>query len=177
MQVHEATVAAGAYPSPYNYFNFPKSVCTSVNEVICHGIPDRRPLRAGDIVNVDVSVFLNGWHADLNETFLVGEVDEAGRRLVRVTHECLMKAIAICRPGTRYREVGDVITRHAHANGFSVVRAYCGHGTGDLFHCAPNVPHYANNKAKGVMKEGEVFTIEPMICEGSYRDRTWPDGW
>ncbi|KFM24263.1 Methionine aminopeptidase 1A [Auxenochlorella protothecoides] len=175
--VHEATIAAGAYPSPYNYFNFPKSVCTSVNEIICHGIPDRRPLENGDIVNVDVSVYLNGWHGDLNETFVVGEVDDVSKKLLKTTHECLELAIAACRPGMRYRDVGDIITRHASAAGLSVVKAYCGHGIGDLFHCAPNVHHYAHNKARGVMKEGEVFTIEPMICVGSHRDKTWPDGW
>lgn len=91
--------------------------------------------------------------------------------------QCMMKAIAVCKPGTRYRDLGDIITQHAHRNGFSVVKTYCGHGIGDLFHCAPNVPHYAQNKARGVMKEGEVFTVEPMICAGTYRDKTWPDGW
>ncbi|KAI7837907.1 hypothetical protein COHA_008288 [Chlorella ohadii] len=175
--VHEATIAAGAYPSPYNYFNFPKSVCTSINEIICHGIPDRRKLQEGDIVNVDVSVYYKGYHGDLNETFVVGEVDEASKQLVKVTYECLHKAIAICKPGTPYREIGEVITKHAKAHGLSVVRTYCGHGIGDLFHCAPNVPHYAKNKAKGTMKVGEVFTIEPMINQGSHRDKTWPDGW
>jgi methionyl aminopeptidase len=175
--VHEATIAAGAYPSPYNYFNFPKSVCTSINEIICHGIPDRRKLEEGDIVNVDVSVYYKGYHGDLNETVVVGEVDEASKQLVKVTYECLHKAIAICKPGTPYREIGEVITKHAKAHGMSVVRTYCGHGIGDLFHCAPNVPHYAKNKAKGTMKVGEVFTIEPMINLGSHRDKTWPDGW
>jgi methionyl aminopeptidase len=178
--VHAATLRAGAYPSPLNYYGFPKSVCTSVNEVICHGIPDRRPLEAGDIVNVDVSVFLNGWHGDLNETFVVGPPsacsDEA-RRLVRCSHDCLADALAICRPGARYRDLGEVIARRARAAGFGVVTTYCGHGIGDLFHCAPSVPHYAKNKARGVMRVGEVFTVEPMINAGSHRDRTWPDGW
>lgn len=175
--VHEATIAGGAYPSPLNYFNFPKSVCTSVNEVICHGIPDARELVDGDIVNVDVSVYLNGFHGDLNETFLVGTVEEPHKKLVQVAHDCLMKALTICKPGTRYREVGEIISKHASANGCQVVRTYCGHGIGDLFHCAPNIPHYARNKAVGVMKEGHVFTIEPMINAGTWRDRTWPDGW
>eukprot|EP00887_Chlorella_sp_A99_P002173 scaffold21.g2173.t1 len=168
--VHEATIALGAYPSPYNYYNFPKSV-------ICHGIPDRRPLQDGDIVNVDVSVYYRGWHGDLNETFVAGEADEESRRLVKATHDALHLAIAACKPGTRYREIGDIVTKHAQAHGFSVVKTYCGHGIGDLFHCAPNVPHYAHNKAKGIMRAGEVFTIEPMINAGSHRDRTWPDGW
>lgn len=176
--VHKVTIDHGAYPSPYNYFNYPKSVCTSINEIICHGIPDRRPLQDGDIVNVDVSVYYKGWHGDLNETFVVGDnVDEESKKLVKVTHECLHLAIAACRPGTRYRDLGDIITKHATKAGFSVVKTYCGHGIGNHFHCAPNVPHYAHNKAKGIMKVGDVFTIEPMINVGSHRDKLWPDGW
>lgn len=175
--VHDATVAGGAYPSPLNYFNYPKSVCTSINEIICHGIPDQRELQAGDIVNVDVSVYLNGYHGDLNETYIVGEVDDDSKQLIRVTHDCLAKAIALCKPGVRYRDLGDVITKHATSSGYQVVRSYCGHGIGALFHCMPNIPHYANNKAVGAMKEGHVFTIEPMINAGSWRDVTWPDGW
>lgn len=175
--VHEATIAAGGYPSPLNYHFFPKSCCTSVNEIICHGIPDARPLEEGDVVNVDVSVYLNGCHGDLNETFFVGKVDKASEDLVRSTYECLEKAIALVKPGVRYRDVGEVISRHASLNGLSVVKSYCGHGIGELFHCAPNIPHYARNKAVGVMKAGQVFTIEPMINSGVWRDRMWPDGW
>ncbi|RLW00849.1 hypothetical protein DV515_00008446 [Chloebia gouldiae] len=175
--VHLACIARNCYPSPLNYYNFPKSCCTSVNEVICHGIPDRRPLQEGDIVNVDITVYRNGYHGDLNETFYVGEVDEGARRLVQTTYECLMQAIDAVKPGVRYRELGNIIQKHAQANGFSVVRSYCGHGIHKLFHTAPNVPHYAKNKAVGVMKPGHVFTIEPMICEGGWQDETWPDGW
>ncbi|EIE24748.1 methionine aminopeptidase [Coccomyxa subellipsoidea C-169] len=175
--VHEATLAAGAYPSPLYYCNFPKSVCTSVNEVICHGIPDQRPLQDGDIVNVDVTAYHNGFHGDLNETFVVGNVDEESKKLIRVTAEALDKAIEAVRPGVRYREIGDIISQYVGQNKFQVVRSYCGHGIGDLFHCAPNIPHYAHNKAVGVMKEGQTFTIEPMVNVGTYRDVTWPDGW
>jgi methionyl aminopeptidase len=175
--VHEATIARNAYPSPLNYKEFPKSCCTSVNEVICHGIPDSRPLDNGDIVNVDISVYYNGFHTDLNETFLVGDVDEAGKLLVQTTYEALEAAIAIVKPGAMYREVGEVISRVVKKKGFSVVKAYCGHGVGKLFHCAPSVPHYAKNKAVGVMKPGHVFTIEPMINEGAWNDETWPDNW
>uniref|UniRef100_A0A8V0XKA3 Methionine aminopeptidase n=1 Tax=Gallus gallus TaxID=9031 RepID=A0A8V0XKA3_CHICK len=175
--VHLACIARNCYPSPLNYYNFPKSCCTSVNEVICHGIPDRRPLQEGDIVNVDITVYRNGYHGDLNETFYVGEVDEGAKRLVQTTYECLMQAIDAVKPGVRYRELGNIIQKHAQANGFSVVRSYCGHGIHKLFHTAPNVPHYAKNKAVGVMKPGHVFTIEPMICEGGWQDETWPDGW
>ncbi|XP_047337647.1 methionine aminopeptidase 1A-like [Impatiens glandulifera] len=175
--VHEATIAAGAYPSPLNYHFFPKSCCTSVNEIICHGIPDARKLEDGDIVNVDVTVYYKGVHGDLNETYFVGNVDEESKRLVQSTYECLEKAIAIVKPGVRFREVGEVISRHASMTGFSVVKSYCGHGIGELFHCAPNIPHYSRNKAVGIMKAGQVFTIEPMINAGVWRDRMWPDGW
>ncbi|URD78786.1 Removes the N-terminal methionine from nascent proteins (By similarity) [Musa troglodytarum] len=179
--VHQATIAAGGYPSPLNYHFFPKSCCTSVNEVICHGIPDARKLEDGDIVNVDVTVYYKGVHGDLNETFFVGEVDEASQQLVRCTYECLEKAISIVKPGVRFREVGEVINRHATMSGLSVVKSYCGHGIGELFHCAPNIPHYgsilAGNKAVGIMKAGQTFTIEPMINAGVWRDRLWPDGW
>ncbi|KAG7226320.1 hypothetical protein INR49_003072 [Caranx melampygus] len=175
--VCKACTARNCYPSPLNYYNFPKSCCTSVNEVICHGIPDRRLLQDGDILNVDITVYHNGFHGDLNETFFVGEVDEGAKKLVQTTYECLMQAIDSVKPGIRYRELGNIIQKHAQANGFSVVRSYCGHGIHRLFHTAPNVPHYAKNKAVGVMKPGHVFTIEPMICEGGWQDETWPDGW
>jgi len=176
--VHEASVDRECYPSPLNYYQFPKSCCTSVNEVICHGIPDMRPLQSGDICNIDVTVYHRGYHGDLNETLFVGEVSEKARNLVINTWECLEKAITECvKPGTKYREVGNVIQKHAASGGYSVVRSYCGHGIHKLFHCAPNVPHYAKNKAVGVMKPGHVFTIEPMISEGVWGDTTWPDNW
>ena len=175
--VHEACIERNSYPSPLNYFGFPKSTCTSVNEIICHGIPDDTELKDGDIVNVDVSVYYDGFHADLNETYLVGNVDEEGKHLVKTTYECLEKAIEICKPGTPYRSVGDAIQKHATKNGLSVVRSYCGHGVGQLFHDDPVVPHYGKNKAKGIMKSGHIFTIEPMINVGTWKDVTWPDKW
>lgn len=175
--VHEACIARNCYPSPLNYRNFPKSCCTSVNEVICHGIPDMYRLKDGDIVNLDISVYHNGYHGDVNETFLVGTVDEAGVKLVRATAECLQLAIEACKPGFRYRDVGTIISKHAHAAGLSVVRTYCGHGINDLFHTTPSIPHYAKNKAVGVMQPGHTFTIEPMINEGVWQDVHWPDGW
>ncbi|VDK51155.1 unnamed protein product [Anisakis simplex] len=176
--VHEAAIERECYPSPLGYYRFPKSVCTSVNEVICHGIPDLRPLENGDICNVDVTVYHRGFHGDLNETLLVGDqVDEESKKLVAVTYECIEEAIKIVHPGVKFREVGNVIQKHANANGFSVVKTYCGHGINRLFHTAPNVPHYAKNKAVGVMKAGNTFTIEPMINAGSYHDQQWPDGW
>lgn len=175
--VHEACIDRECYPSPLNYYCFPKSCCTSVNEVICHGIPDQRPLQDGDICNVDVTVYHRGFHGDLNETVCVGNVDDDGKNLVRVAYECLARAIDIVKPGTKYRDVGAVIQRHAQIHGFSVVRSYCGHGIHRLFHTAPNVPHYAKNKAVGIMKAGHTFTIEPMISEGTWRDEIWPDNW
>ncbi|KAG2231778.1 hypothetical protein INT48_004057 [Thamnidium elegans] len=174
---HEATIERKAYPSPLNYNYFPKSCCTSLNEVICHGIPDQRPLVDGDIINIDISCFYKGFHGDSNATFCVGNVDEAGKKLIEVTRECLDKAIAAVKPGIRYRDFGKIIEDHATKNGFSVVRTFCGHGINQLFHCAPNVPHYANNKAIGVVKPGHIFTIEPMICEGVHQELMWPDGW
>ncbi|DBA68002.1 TPA: hypothetical protein ACH3X2_014034 [Trebouxia sp. C0005] len=175
--VHEATISAGAYPSPLNYFHFPKSVCTSVNEVICHGIPDKRPLEDGDIVNVDVTAYYKGYHGDLNETYVVGQVDDASKKLIKAAHDCLQKAMAEVKPGAKFRDVGDIISQHAQQQGFSVVRSYCGHGIGDLFHCAPSIPHYSRNKAKGIMREGMTFSIEPMINAGVWKDMHWPDEW
>ena len=169
--VHEACMERDCYPSPLNYYNFPKSVCTSVNEVICHGIPDHREVQDGDIVNIDVTTYSRGgYHGDLNETFMVGKVDTDGQRVVQTAFTCLQSALAIVKPGTLYRDLGSTIEKVAKSNKCSVVRTYCGHGIGSLFHTAPNVPHYNKNKAKGVMKEGHVFTVEPMINLGTYED-------
>lgn len=176
--VHDITIEAGAYPAPLNYHNFPKSLCTSVNEVVCHGIPDLRELEDGDIVNVDISPILNGYHGDLNETFCVGKgVSTEKKNLIKATHDSLMKAIGECKPGTFYRDLGNTITKHINGCGFQVDKTYCGHGIGEFFHCAPNIPHYANNKAKFVMKQGHCFTIEPMVNAGTWKDTHWPDGW
>ncbi|GAB9477143.1 hypothetical protein Gpo141_00014205 [Globisporangium polare] len=175
--VHDACIERGCYPSPLNYYNFPKSLCISVNEVVCHGIPDSRPFEDGDIVNLDVSVYKDGYHSDLNDTFLVGNVDEEGVRLVKTAFECLQTAMSLVRPGTMYRELGKHIAATANAQGFSVVKTFGGHGIGPLFHCAPNIPHYAKNKAVGVMKPGNIFAIEPMINIGTWKDKTWPDDW
>lgn len=138
---------------------------------------DYRPLQDGDIVNLDVSVYYNGYHSDLNETFFVGNVDADGRRLVETAFNCLAEAIKMVKPGTLYRDFGTTISKVAKQAGCSVVTTYCGHGIGTLFHTAPNIPHYAKNKAKGVVQVGHIFTIEPMINLGNYRDVLWPDGW
>jgi len=177
---HDYITAHGGYPSPLNYYSFPKSCCISVNEVICHGIPDSRPLEKGDIVNIDVTAYIYGYHGDLNETVLVGkpeDVDEKSKHLLKVALECLWLAIDNVKPGNRYRDLGDIISTHAAKNNCSVVKTYCGHGINELFHCAPSVPHYGNNKAEHKMKPGHSFTIEPMINLGEWRDVTWPDGW
>jgi len=176
--VFQACVDRKIYPSPLNYYRFPKSVCVSPNEVICHGIPDSRPIEDGDIVNLDVSIYHKGFHSDLNETFFVGECDEESHRLVRTAYSALHAAASMIRPGTFYRDLGNVIHNEAVKTNCAVVTTYCGHGVGQLFHGPPKVPHYRKNKAVGVMKPGHVFTIEPMINVGSNGgDRTWPDDW
>lgn len=175
---HQATVERNAYPSPLNYREFPKSICTSVNEVICHGIPDKRPLEDGDIVNIDVSIYHDGFHADLNGTYPVGTIDDESKKLIRTTRAALDAAIAICKPGALIRDIGKAIEPIAKANGCAVVRAFTGHGTNRLFHCAPDIPHYAKNKAAGAMKAGMCFTIEPMLNLGTnWEEVHWPDNW
>ncbi|KAH9934781.1 methionine aminopeptidase [Fomitopsis serialis] len=165
--VHNETIKRNAYPSTLNYRGYPKSVCTSVNETICHGIPDKRKLQEGDIINIDISLYYEGFHGDLNATYPVGRVDDDSKKLMRVTREALDEAIKICKPGALFRDLGKVIEPIARTNGCSVIRTYCGHGIHEMFHCAPNVPHYAKNKAVGTMKAGMVFTIEPMINLGT----------
>mmetsp|Transcript_68882 Transcript_68882/g.193239 ORF Transcript_68882/g.193239 Transcript_68882/m.193239 type:complete len:488 (-) Transcript_68882:78-1541(-) len=176
--VYQACVDRKIYPSPLNYYRFPKSVCVSANEVICHGIPDGRPIEDGDIVNLDISIFYNGYHSDLNETFFVGNCDEDSHRLVKTAYSALLAASQMIRPGTFYRDLGNSIHAEAVKNNCAVVTTYCGHGVGQLFHGPPKVPHYKKNKAVGVMKPGHVFTIEPMInLGGNGGDKTWPDDW
>ena len=169
-----------SYPSPLNYCHFPKSLCTSVNEVICHGIPDARPLRDGDILNLDVTLYHGGFHGDLNETYYVGPsalADAESIRVVETARECLDQAIKLVKPGMLFRDPGNVIEKHAKSKGCSVIKTYVGHGVNQLVHTAPNVPHYAKNKAVGEAKPGMTFTIEPMISLGTYKDKTWPDNW
>ncbi|MCB0978300.1 MAG: type I methionyl aminopeptidase [Acidimicrobiales bacterium] len=174
---HRITVEAGAYPSPLNYNGFPKSLCTSVNEVVCHGIPDSRALRDGDIVNLDVTVFREGVNGDTNATFFVGTVDPESRRLVEVTRECLSLAIAEVRPGQPVNALGRAIQGHAEAKGFGVVRQFVGHGIGETFHTDLAIPHYFDPRATKKLQPGMVFTIEPMITVGDWRAQVWPDDW
>ncbi len=175
--VHDAYIARGGYPSTLNYHGYPKSLCTSVNEVILHGIPDSRPLEDGDIVNLDVTIYLDGMHGDCSATFLVGDVDEASRRLVRVTREALEMGISAVKPGRPISDIGKAIERHATAHGYGVVRAFCGHGIGEDFHMEPQVLHYYEPRARTVMEEGMVFTIEPMLTAGRPDHVVWADGW
>jgi methionyl aminopeptidase len=171
---------AKSYPSPLNYVHFPKSICTSINESICHGIPDQRPLEDSDIINIDVSLYHEGFHGDINETYYVGEKARENPDAVRVVEtarECLDKAIELVKPGMLFRELGNAIEKHAKSRNCSVVKTYCGHGVNQLFHTTPNVPHYGKNKAVGTAKPGICFTIEPMINIGTHKDKTWPDDW
>ncbi|MBM3675618.1 MAG: type I methionyl aminopeptidase [Actinobacteria bacterium] len=174
---HAAYVERCGYPSPLGYRGFPKSVCTSVNEVICHGIPDDRALREGDIVNVDVTIYLGGVHGDTNATFAVGEIDERSALLMRVTRECLYRGIDAVRPGAEVRAIGRAIQDHAEGNGFGVVRTFCGHAIGHEFHGGLSIPHYDDPRATLRLEPGMTFTIEPMITMGSWRERIWSDGW
>lgn len=175
--VHDEIIKRGAYPSPLNYNKFPKSCCTSINEVVCHGIPDTTALVEGDIINIDITVYYDGYHGDCSETFLVGNVDPKGRELVKTTYECLELAIAHCKPGLAVKEIGGVIEAHAKKKGLTVVRNFCGHGVNSVFHTTPNVLHYKNNEPAGVLKPGTTFTIEPMVNEGTARNVIWPDEW
>lgn len=175
--VHEECLRRDCYPSPLNYQGFPKSCCISVNEVICHGIPDLRPLSDGDIVNLDISAFHNGYHGDVNATYAVGTIDAESQRLIDCAKQCLEVAIEQVRPGVAFKELGSFIEKQAKSSGFSVVKSFCGHGIGTLFHGPPSIPHYAKNRCVGIIREGMVFTIEPMINAGHWQDTIWPDNW
>jgi methionyl aminopeptidase len=174
---HAATLARDCYPSPLNYKGFPKSVCTSVNEVVCHGIPDSRPLADGDIVNIDVTVYHDGVHGDTNATFLVGDVDEESRRLVRETRASLYDALAVVRPGAKVNDIGRAIEEHATEQHLGVVREFIGHGIGEQFHGGLQIPHYYDARADRELEVGMTFTIEPMITLGSPSLWVWDDGW
>lgn len=175
---HEYILDHGAIPAPLNYNGFPKSICTSINHVVCHGIPDNKQvLREGDIVNVDVTTILNGFHGDTSRTFYVGEVSDEARHVTEVARESLELGIAVVRPGARIREIGAVIEDFAHAKNCSVVRDYCGHGIGRIFHCDPQVAHYRSRGPNPRMRKGMTFTIEPMINLGTWKTRLLSDGW
>ena len=175
--VHDLTVARGAYPSPLNYHGYPKSVCTSLNEVICHGIPDSTVLEDGDIINIDVTCYVDGVHGDTNATFFVGVVSDEDRDLVRVTEECLWLGIDAVKPGRPLNVIGKAIEDHAKKHKLGVVRSFIGHGIGEQFHTDIQVLHYFDPRNTMPMQPGMVFTIEPMITLGTWQHLMWDDDW
>jgi methionyl aminopeptidase len=175
---HDFILSHGAVPAPLNYRGFPKSICTSVNHVVCHGIPssDKR-LADGDIINIDVTVILDGWHGDTSRMFFVGKPSVKARRLVEVTYEAMMRGIAAVKPGATLGDIGHAIQSFAESHRFSVVRDFCGHGLGRVFHDAPSVLHYGRAGAGAALREGMFFTVEPMINAGRYDVKILQDGW
>lgn len=166
-----------AIPAPLNYHGFPKSICTSVNHVVCHGIPNDKKLKPGDIINIDVTVIKEGFHGDTSQMFYVGEAPAFAQRLVNVTQECLYLGIRMVKPGVHLGDIGAAIQEHAEANRFSVVREYCGHGIGRIFHEDPQVLHYGKPGTGLILEPGMTFTIEPMINAGQRHVRLLPDNW
>ena len=167
----------GAYSAPLFYRGFPKSCCTSVNHIVCHGIPSDKILEEGDILNVDVTAFKNGWHGDTSRMFEVGNVSIKAKKLVKTTYEAMMNAIKILKEDVHLGDIGSTIQQHVEANGFSVVQDFCGHGIGETFHKEPNVLHYGKKGTGEKLKAGMIFTIEPMINLGKYETKVLNDGW
>ena len=175
---HDFIVEHGAVPAPLDYRGFPKSICTSVNHVVCHGIPtDRKVLRDGDTLNIDVTVILDGWHGDTSRMFFIGKPSVKARRLAEITFESMMRGIEAVKPGATLGDIGAAIQNHAEGQRFSVVRDFCGHGLGRVFHAAPSVLHYGRAGQGTVLREGMFFTIEPMINAGRYEVKILDDGW
>ena len=166
-----------AYSAPLYYRGFPKSCCTSVNHVVCHGIPSEKILRDGDIMNVDVTALKEGWHGDTSRMFKIGEVSVKADKLIKTTFEAMMKAIKVVKDGALLGDIGSAIQSHVESNGFSVVQDFCGHGIGKLFHQEPNVLHYGKKGTGEKIKTGMIFTIEPMINLGKFETKTLKDGW
>lgn len=174
---HDFIIAAGAYPAPLNYHGFPKSICTSLNHVVCHGIPNEKPLKNGDIMNVDVTVKLDGYHGDTSKMFVVGQPSILAERLIRVTQESLYQAIKMLKPGVRTGDFAAVIQQHAESHGYSIVREYCGHGIGAVFHEDPQILHYGTAGTGDILEAGMCFTIEPMVNAGKRHTKLMRDGW
>jgi len=174
---HKFIIDHGAIPAPLGYRGFPKSICTSINHVVCHGIPGDRKLMDGDIMNIDVTVIVDGWHGDTSRMFCVGKVGVRAKKLVDVTYEAMMRGIEVVRPGATLGDIGHAIQSFVEKQGFSVVRDFCGHGLGKIFHCAPNVVHYGKPGQGLELKEGMFFTIEPMINAGRYEVKILSDDW
>jgi methionyl aminopeptidase len=167
----------GAIPAPLNYRGFPKSICTSINHVVCHGIPGPKRLRDGDIMNVDVTTIVDGWHGDTSRMFAIGKVGVKAQRLIDVTFEAMWEGINIVKPGITVGDIGQAIQTYVEANRFSVVRDFCGHGLGRIFHDAPNIPHFGTPGDGPVLREGMFFTIEPMVNAGRWEVKILSDGW
>ncbi|MGB0934436.1 MAG: type I methionyl aminopeptidase [Alphaproteobacteria bacterium] len=175
---HEFILANKAIPACLGYNGFPKSICTSVNHVVCHGIPsDTKVLKSGDIVNIDVTTIVDGWHGDTSRMYMVGKVGVKARKLVEAAYESMMRGIEMVRPGATFGDIGHAIQSFAEAKNYSVVRDYCGHGIGQVFHDAPNVLHYGKPGTGPTMEEGMFFTVEPMINAGSYDTKVLSDDW
>ena len=166
-----------AYSAPLFYRGFPKSSCTSTNHIVCHGIPKDKILKEGDVVNVDVTALKDGWHGDTSRMYFVGEVSTKAKKLVNTTYEAMIESIKILKDGIQVGDIGSVIQKYVESKGFSVVRDFCGHGTGKNFHQSPNILHYGEPKTGDKLKTGMIFTIEPMINEGSYETKVLNDGW
>ena len=174
---HEYIIANGATPSPLNYKGYPKSICASVNAVVCHGIPDGYVLREGDIVNLDITTYLDGFHGDTSKTFLVGKVSRAARELVAAAEEALWLGIYAVKPGGHTGDIGHAIQKFVESKGYSVVREYCGHGIGRGFHEDPPIVHFGRKGTGALIKPGMVFTVEPMVNAGSWEVVLKPDNW
>jgi methionyl aminopeptidase len=174
---HHITEVQHAIPAPLNYKGFPKSICTSVNNVVCHGIPGDKVLKDGDIVNIDITVIKDGWHGDTSKMFFVGEPSVRARRICDIAYQSMVTGIEMVKPGIRLGDIGHAIQRYAESNGGSVVREYCGHGIGRGFHEDPQVLHYGKPGTGEVLVPGMTFTIEPMINLGRRETRLMPDGW
>ena len=174
---HDFQVERNAIPAPLNYKGFPKSVCTSVNHVVCHGIPGGKVLENGDILNIDVTPILNGWHGDTSRMFYVGKVSLKAQKLVEVTYEAMMRGIEMVKPGNTIGDIGFAIQKFAESKNYSIVRDFCGHGLGEVFHDYPSILHYGKQGEGDELKEGMFFTIEPMINIGDYHVKVLSDGW
>jgi len=175
---HKKIISSGAIPAPLNYKGFPKSICTSINHVVCHGIPGAKKLKNGDIVNIDVTVILDGWHGDSSRMYYVGKPSIKAKRLCDVTYNSMMIGIEQVKPGNTVGDIGYAIQKYVEKEGFSVVREYCGHGLGKVFHDEPNISHYGKQGSGEVLKEGMFFTIEPMVNEGVWQTIVSTiDGW
>jgi methionyl aminopeptidase len=174
---HDFIVGRGAIPAPLNYRGFPKSICTSINHVVCHGIPGDKRLQDGDIVNLDITVILDGWHGDTSRMFPVGKVGVKAQKLIDITYEAMMRGIEAVKPGATLGDIGHAIQSYAESHRFSVVRDFCGHGIGKIFHDTPSILHFGRAGDGPPLREGMFFTVEPMINAGRHEVKVLDDGW